>query len=258
MMNIKTYSNSKYVNNLINYDFKIGEVIKIIYLVRLRNKKRVYTALGLCYFKNNKHFYIFNRLKKENLQLLFQKFSPAILKIFILKMYKYFVFRISKIYFKKNLFLKENFYFLDVIKSSINSYTFIFLNFFISLKMGKKQKKKIIFKYRFRTDIHSKLKERTELVAKEKKLNYYANLIQEYELLRKMPYISKINNLLMKKIDSNANDFEKINKKNSNTIYSINIENLFLINFKYLFIKNKKLFQLKKNKKNNDFSNIHN
>ena len=89
--------------------FNIGNVLKIYYIVFFRKKKRVYSFIGFCFFKNKKNFKLINVIKKQKIILTFQENSPFLLKIFNLKMYNTYIKRVSKLYFKVKSFYKDDY-----------------------------------------------------------------------------------------------------------------------------------------------------
>ena len=98
--------------------FKIGNVIKVVYVVLLKKKKKFYSIVGLCFNKNRFSFKIINIIKREKIIMRFSINAPLVVKIFLLSLYKRYIFRLSRIYFKNNKKFKDD---LTNKKNFINS-----------------------------------------------------------------------------------------------------------------------------------------
>lgn len=103
--------------------FNIGNVLKVYYVVFFKKKKRVYSFVGFCFFKNRTNFKLMNLIKRQLIVLTLNENSPFILKIFNLKIYKIYIKRVSKLYFKKKSHFKDDYLSLsNKIDSSYNSF----------------------------------------------------------------------------------------------------------------------------------------
>lgn len=88
--------------------FFVNNVIKITYFCITKSKRKIFKFIGLCISISKKHssFTIKNIFNGEEIELTFCLNSPSIFKIELLKNYN-FLFKKSKLYFKKNTFLKQ-------------------------------------------------------------------------------------------------------------------------------------------------------
>jgi hypothetical protein len=131
--------------------FKIGNVIKVIYVVLLKKKKKFYSIVGLCFNKNNYNFKIVNIIKREKIIMRFNISAPLIVKIFVITLYKRYVFRLSRLYFKSNKVFKDD---LTNKKNFINSSLYSFkIDFFWGAYLKKRKRTRIMKKKR-----HKKIK----------------------------------------------------------------------------------------------------
>ena len=130
--------------------FKPNDVIKITYFCISGNKRKIFKFIGLCISFSKKHnsFIVKNIFNKENIQILFKFNCPNIFKIELLKNYN-FNFKKSKLYFKKNTFLKQppyknkllwKFSFKDILEPA---------SFILPANSGTLDYKKVKKKFRF-------------------------------------------------------------------------------------------------------------
>ena len=129
--------------------FNIGNVLKVYYIVFFKKKKRVYSFIGFCFFKNKTNFKVMNLIKRQKIIMIFNEKSPFILKIFNLKMYKLYIKRVSKLYFKKRSHFKEDY---DTIRnkmmSSYNSFkSRYFRQAYFKKKIKYKKKRKLKLRF---------------------------------------------------------------------------------------------------------------
>jgi ribosomal protein L19 len=70
-----------YINDKGSLFFNTGDVLKIFYFIKAKNKKKLFFFIGICFAinYNNKNFKIFNYLKSEQIMLTFSFYSPLIL-----------------------------------------------------------------------------------------------------------------------------------------------------------------------------------
>lgn len=136
----------KYSNN--NF-FNIGNVLKVYYVVFFKKKKRVYSFVGFCFFKSKTNFKIMNLIKRQKIILTLNQRSPFIIKIFNLKMYKIFIKRVSKLYFKKRSHFKDDFTTLkNRMVSSYNSFkSRYFRQAYFRRKVKYKKRRKLKLKF---------------------------------------------------------------------------------------------------------------
>jgi len=131
--------------------FNIGNVLKVYYVVFFKKKKRVYSFIGFCFFKNKTNFKLINVIKKQRIVLTLNENSPFILKIFNLKMYKLYIKRVSKLYFKVKSHYKDDFESLkNRIVSSYDSFKSRYFRqaYFRRKKIKHKKKQKLKLKYK--------------------------------------------------------------------------------------------------------------
>ena len=124
--------------------FKIGNVIKVLYVVLLKKKKKFYNIVGLCFNINRFTFKIINIIKKEKIIMVFSFNAPLIVRVFVLNLYRRYIFRLSRLYFKTNKKLKDD---MTNRKNFLNSSFYTFKKDFF---WGAYLKKKIILMKRKR------------------------------------------------------------------------------------------------------------
>jgi len=129
-------------------DFSIGDVVKVIYIVFLKTKKKkkkFYNFIGLCINKKNYNFILKNNFKGEKITIRFDLRSPVLVKLIVLKLYLKLSYRISRFKFIK----KINKYYDDytskdnILISSFNSISFDYFHSAYLKKKLKRFKKKL-------------------------------------------------------------------------------------------------------------------
>ena len=139
----------------INY-FYIGHPVKVLYFLIIKKKRRYFNFSGFCISFNlsNFNFTISGSVNNQYLKITFPLICPFIIGISRIYKYNILNFRISKIYFKNKIKIKNVFNLNLIYKKFLqyNIYNLILNKFFAPYYLSKKKRKyfkKIKKKFRY-------------------------------------------------------------------------------------------------------------